>query len=272
MSQFAVTAINIYPVKSIRGVAVEESTVLPRGLAGDRRWVVAGPDDRFITGREVPELVRISGHFEPDGIVLSHPDHPSGAPLRLPARPSGGTRARVEVWGDRPEGLVPSTEANEWIAAIAGPGAKLVYMDEQCSRPIEREGAAPGDEVSFADGFPLLLISEASLAGLNQRLADPVEMARFRPNVVVSGCGPHEEDDWSRMRIGEVEFTGAAACARCVFTTVDPQTATRHPNQEPLRTLSSYRRRGQDGVFFGQNLIPRGEGVIRVGDTLAVLA
>jgi uncharacterized protein YcbX len=128
-----------------------------------------------------------------------------------------------------------------------------------------------GDEVSFADAFPLLLISRAALDGLNARLAKPVSMLRFRPNLVVEGVAAHAEDGWKRIRIGEVEFDVAKACTRCVFTTVDPMRGERDPDGEPLRTLIGYRRTA-DGVTFGQNLIPRSAGSVRVGDAVEVLA
>jgi uncharacterized protein YcbX len=143
-------------------------------------------------------------------------------------------------------------------------------MCDELVRPVDPVYGQPGDAVSFADGFPLLLISEASLADLNSRLAEPVDMRRFRPNLVVDGAVPYAEDGWRRFRVGEVEFEGVKNCSRCVFTTVDPDLGVKHPALEPLKTLGSYRRRAGGGVFFGQNVIPRGTGVIRVGDAVTL--
>jgi uncharacterized protein YcbX len=144
-------------------------------------------------------------------------------------------------------------------------------MTDDLVRTVNPEYGQAGDQVSFADGFPLLLISEASLADLNSRLDAPVEMRRFRPNLVVDGNRPYAEDNWQRIRVGDVEFAGVKNCSRCVFTTIDPDSGVVHPDKEPLRTLSTYRRRPQGGVYFGQNLIPRSGGVIRVGDPVTVL-
>jgi hypothetical protein len=144
-------------------------------------------------------------------------------------------------------------------------------MTDDLVRAVSQDYGQPGDEVSFADGYPLLLISEASLADLNTRLPRAVEMRRFRPNLVVDGEMPYAEDGWRRLRVGKVEFEGVKNCSRCIFTTIDPDSGEKHPDREPLRTLSTYRRRPQGGVFFGQNLIPRSRGVIRVGDPVTVI-
>ena len=140
-------------------------------------------------------------------------------------------------------------------------------MDAGVTRPMTDAHSQAGDEVSFADAFPLLLISRAALDGLNARLAKPVSMLQFRPNLVVDGAPAHAEDGWKRIRIGEVEFDVAKPCTRCVFTTVDPLRGERDPDGEPLRTLIGYRRNG-DGVTFGQNLIPRSLGTLRIGDAV----
>lgn len=144
-------------------------------------------------------------------------------------------------------------------------------MTDAHPRQIDPDVAQPGDFVSFADGFPLLLISEASLEDLNRRLAAPVSMRRFRPNLVINGFGPYAEDNWRRIRIGDVIFEGVKNCSRCVFTTINPDTGIEDPRLEPLRTLGLYRRRSGGDVFFGQNLIPRTEGSIRLNDAVEIL-
>jgi uncharacterized protein YcbX len=145
-------------------------------------------------------------------------------------------------------------------------------MTDELVRGVDPDYGQVGDEVSFADGFPLLLISEASLADLNGRLETPVSMRRFRPNLVVDGERAYAEDQWRRIRVGDVEFEGAKNCSRCVFTTIDPDTGVKDPTREPLRTLGGYRRKPQGGVYFGQNLIPRSGGAIHVGDRVEILA
>jgi uncharacterized protein YcbX len=142
-------------------------------------------------------------------------------------------------------------------------------MPDDVVRPIDPRFATGGDRVSFTDGFPLLLITQASLDGLNARLERPLPMNRFRPNLVISGATPHAEDGWQRVRIGEIEFAVVKPCARCVTTTIDQNTAT--AGREPLRTLATYRKVGSN-VMFGQNVIHLGQGRISVGDAVHVTA
>jgi len=191
--------------------------------------------------------------------------------LSLPLDPGPGPRLSVQVWKDLCEVPAVSAAADRWFCEYLGFPCRLVYMDEAYRRPVKPQFSQPGDTVSFADGFPLLLLSEASLHDLNQRLGTPVSMRRFRPNLVVRGGSPFMEDGWHRIRVGALEFDVVKACSRCVFTTVDPDTAEKDPDMQPLRTLGSYRRGREGGVFFGQNLIPRTTGLVRLGDPIEVL-
>ena len=257
-----------YPLKSCAPLPCEAAEVEPRGLAHDRRWMVVDADGRFLTGRQLATMTLIRAQPEPEGaLVLSAPGH--GA-LHV-APPAAGVRLRVRVWDSTVDARPAGREADDWLSAVLGRPLRLVHMDEGARRPVDARYAQPGDEVSFADGFPLLLISQAALDHLNTRLARPVAITRFRPNLVVDGCAPHAEDGWRRIRIGTVEFDVVKPCVRCVFTTVDPERGERDPDGEPLRTLLTYRRTPK-GVTFGQNLIPRGTGTLRIGDPVTVLA
>jgi uncharacterized protein YcbX len=164
---------------------------------------------------------------------------------------------------------MPSS-ADEWCSEYLGFECRLVYMDDLCERSTDPQFSLSHDIVSFADGFPCLLISEASLEDLNTRAPMQVSMRRFRPNLVISGCPAFAEDEWQRLRIGSVEFAAVKLCSRCVLTTIDPKTSEQHPHQEPLRTLGRYRRQPDRSINFGQNLIPRGSGKIRVGDRIEI--
>jgi len=177
--------------------------------------------------------------------------------------------ARVMIGRDALEALDAGPEAASWISEFLGHRARLVRMSEGATRCPERRCGAPADRIRFADAFPYLLLAEESLADLNARLVEPLPMSRFRPNLVLSGCAPYAEDTWSRVRIGAVEFRVARPCSCHLEATIDPQTGQR--GAEPLRTLRTYRTR-EGGVMFGQNLIPCGEGVLRVGDPVEVLA
>jgi hypothetical protein len=263
-----VTGINIYPVKSTRPIALSESEVLPRGLPWDRRWMLVDSDSRFITARQHPALAMVDTRLGTHSLNISVAGR---AGLQVPlAEPDTGPIA-VTVWKDRCEAVPEGAAADDWFSDYLGLRCRLVRMTDAQVRPVDPHYGRPADQVSFADGFPLLLISRASLDDLNRRLQSPVPMQRFRPNLVVDGDQPYGEDGWRRLRVGEVEFEGVKNCSRCVFTTIDPQRGVRDAAGEPLRTLSSYRRRAGGGVFFGQNLIPRGRGTIRVGDPVEVL-
>jgi uncharacterized protein YcbX len=261
-------AITIFPVKSTAGLALDRALVEPRGLAHDRRWMVVDDGGRFITGRQVPALVLIAAAPRDGGIVLSAPGQP---PLHVPAPTAGAARRPVVVWKDTVDAVSAGDAASAWLRVVLGRSAHLVAMDAAAHRTVDRGYAQQDDEVSFADGFPLLLVGQASLDALNARLAQAVPMARFRPNLVVAGGAPHAEDGWRRVRVGAVAFDVVKPCTRCVFTTVDPQHGTFDPSGEPLQTLKTYRRTPA-GVTFGMNLIARGTGAVAVGDPVAVLA
>jgi uncharacterized protein YcbX len=260
--------INVYPVKSTGRISLGQSEVLPRGLPWDRRWMLIDNDNRFITARQYPALARVRTTVGASTLTVTAPGSEA---LELPLRPSSQNRTPVSVWRDRCEAVLVGSVADVWFSAYLELPCRLVQMTDDLVRDVNPEYGQVGDEVSFADGFPMLLIGQASLQDLNSRLHRPVDMRRFRPNLVVEGSAPYAEDGWKRIRVGDVEFDGVKNCSRCVFTTVDPDTGVADPRQEPLRTLGSYRRRPAGGVYFGQNLIPRGRGMIRVGDEVEVL-
>jgi len=261
------SALHIFPVKSCAPLVLDAAAVEPRGLRHDRRWIVTDANGKFLTGRQHPRLTLLHAVPDGDAIAMSAPGMP---PLRLDG-PSGGARIDVVVWTNTVAARAAGDVADAWISAFLGMPARFAYMDDACARPVNPDYAKPGDEVSFADAFPLLLISQGALDALNERLAVPVPMLRFRPNFVVANTAPHAEDTWKRVRVGEVEFDLVKPCSRCVFTTVDFERGEFDPSGEPLKTLTTYRR-GERGVTFGQNVIPRGTGTVRVGDEVQVLA
>ncbi len=263
-----VTEINIYPIKSTQRIALRESKVLPRGLPWDRRWMLVDDRGRFITARDHPRLAMVRTVVK-EGVLEVHAD--GGNALEVPLQPPDRVFTSVTVWRDLCDAHMVGAEADAWFSDYLGLSCRLVQMTDELVRGVDLDYGKADDEVSFADGFPLLLISQASLADLNLRLETPVSMRRFRPNLVVDGERAYAEDQWRQIRVGEVEFAGVKNCSRCIFTTIDPDTGVKDPNTEPLRTLGSYRRRPQGGVYFGQNLIPRSGGVIHVGDKVEIL-
>jgi uncharacterized protein YcbX len=244
---------------------VDEAVVGATGFELDRRWMVVGDDGRFISQREHPRLARVRARLRVGWLVL---EAPGLSPLEIALEGEASPTGRVQVWDDECPAVEEGRDAARWFSEYLGCSARLVRMAGDDARPLGSSSAQPGDRVSFADGFPFLLLSMASLDGLNRRLSLPVPMDRFRPNIVVEGCEAHAEDEWHRVRIGEVLFRIAKPCARCVVTTVDQESGER--GREPLPTLSTYR--SLDGqVLFGQNLVHEGRGVVRVGDFVEVL-
>jgi uncharacterized protein len=259
------TEIHIYPVKSLAGIALQRSSLDAMGLHHDRRWMVVDPAGRFLTQRDHPQMALIQPRLLKGELTLSRvgmPDH------RVP--PAGGDkrRVRVVVWRDRLEAVHLGEHTDAWLSQAIGTPCKLVYIDDDVVRQCDLNYADEGERTGFADGFPLLLISQASLDDLNKRLDENLPMRRFRPNLVVSGCAPYAEDRWRRIVIGGIAMRVVKPCSRCVITTIDPATGVKGKG-EPLRTLSTYRMRGNQ-VYFGQNLIHEQQGALTVGQELVV--
>jgi uncharacterized protein YcbX len=260
--------LNIYPVKSLKGISLESAVVEDRGLQYDRRWLLVDRHGRFFTQREVPRMAIVKIEVGPSGMTASA--NGSGA-IGVPHEPATGDIADVTIWNDTVAGEYYPQEIHKWFTDAIGIECRLVRMPETTNRTVSQDHAVrETDIVSFADAYPFLLIGEASLADLNSRLDEPVPMNRFRPNFVVSGPDAFDEDTWKRIRIGSAEFHVVKPCARCVLTTVD-QVRGEKTGKEPLKTLSEYRNR--DGkVLFGQNLIAdNAGGTVRVGDEVEVI-
>lgn len=262
-----------YPVKSCRGEQLTEAVVEPWGLAGDRRWMIVDRAGDAVTARERPSMVLVTPRVADGKITLASPGLPE---VTVPV-PSGEL-IPVKVWGTGLLAALADDAAATWLTGIVGEPVRLVYLDDPTRRPTNPEYSLDTDRVSFADGYPLLLTSEASLGAVNGWIAEgrraaegPVPMRRFRPSVVVSGAPAWAEDGWRRLRIGPVTFRVAKRCDRCVFTTIDPDTAAK--GHEPLFALARHRR-WDNKVWFGVNIIPdapSGDAVIRPGDPVEIL-
>jgi uncharacterized protein len=264
MSQITLTALYRYPVKSLRGSGFDELAVDARGLAGDRRWMVVDGDGRFVTQRQHPRMCLVDTALDGDGRLTLRA--PGMSPLTV-AQVDGGRR-QVVVWDDQVEAEQCDPAVDAWLSDFLGIACRLVRMPDDSVRPVDPDYAGPGHRVGFADGFPFLLISEASLDELNGRLTQPVPMARFRPNLVVAGCEAFAEDGWRRIRIGGLAFDLVKPCSRCIIPTIDIATGQR--DAEPLRTLMGYRKR-DNRILFGQNLVHDGVGLLRRGMPVQVL-
>ena len=263
-----ISEINIYPVKSLAGIGVAEAKVEDRGLANDRRWMLVDEKNQFLTQREVPAMAMVKVVLAGDGLTFSI----DGKSFTAAQTPAGATSKNVKIWTSSVRGELYGDEADEWFSRVLGLRCRLVRMPESSKRKVNPFYAVRKfkDIVSFADGYPFMLIGEASLADLNARLDSPVPMNRFRPNFVVEGSEAFAEDNWKKARIGETMFHVVKPSARCVMTTVD-QAAGVKTGTEPLKTLASFRTRNGN-VHFGQNMIAdRAGAIIRVGDTVEVL-
>lgn len=262
-----------YPVKSCRGEDLEACEVEPWGLLGDRRWMIIDPTGEAVTAREENQLVLVDPEITTEGLRLRSP----GIDDLVVVRPEQGPLAEVELWQDRVAARLADDSAHGWFSQILGRPVRLIYLDDPHRRSVDPRYAEPGDVVSFADGFPLLVVSERSLDQLNDWIAagprpedGPLPMTRFRPSLVISGAEPFAEDSWRRIRVGDVVFRIVKPCARCVLTTIDPDTAER--TKEPLVSLARHRRIGGK-LLFAMNAIPEAPyGVVRVDDPVEVLA
>ncbi len=265
----SLSAIHIYPVKALGGISLAQSAVLPRGLRYDRRFLVVDADDRFITQREVPKMATVWMEIEGDQVVFSAPDMES---LFVPAEPVELPSRVVRIWSSDVLAHSVSTEADAWLSEYLGITARLVYMPDSSERRMNPNFARSDEMVSFADGYPLLVISEASLADLNERIAknggSALLMNRFRPNLVIKGCAPYAEDRIGEIHVGDATFRAVKPCARCQVTTTD-QASGEVRGPEPLQTLGTYRDT-ENGVVFGMNLVPVKLGTVRVGDAVTL--
>ncbi|MEZ4268921.1 MAG: MOSC domain-containing protein [Myxococcota bacterium] len=259
-------AMVVYPLKGARGVAVERWRVATTGFARDRQFMVVDAGGRFISQREQPAMALWRVSADGDAMRIELPGHLR--PFELPWTPEGDA-LDVTIWSDRVRAVAPDPALDAAISRELGQPCRLVHIPDTSIRQVDPHYSQPGDRVGFADGFPFLLCTQASLDDLNARLDAPVPMNRFRPNLVIEGATPFAEDTWSRVQVGALSFDVVKPCARCVVTTVDQATA--RGGKEPLRTLATYRRAPDGSVHFGQNLIHRDLGVLSVGDPVAVI-
>ena len=270
-----ISGLFVYPVKSCRGISLTEAELGPRGFLHDREFLVVDEHDAFITQRNASELATVQISLEENGLRLRTADIED---LRVSFDEMSERTAprKVTIFSDQVLANDAGEEAADWFSGVLRRSCRLVRIGAAYSRivPAERiatsHRATTATEVSFTDAFPTLLVSEESLADLNTRLPVPIPMDRFRPNIVVSGCEPYEENTWEAVRSNEIVFGCAATCLRCVVTSIDQQTGTRD-GVEPLRTLATYRRSpNEGGVIFGTYLVHSGPAKLRVGDQLEV--
>lgn len=262
-----VSQLYLYPLKSARGYGVPQYSLDARGPQWDRRWMLVDNDGKFLTQRQHPVMTQLVARFEDNELQIAAPEMPE---LVIPQFYWEMVKKKqpVTVWRDTVQAKVAEGHVNAWFEQVLKQPCKLAYMPEDTRRPVDPVYAKKGEITGFADGFPLLLTTEASLQQLGEWLGSPLDMMRFRPNIVVSGNTAFAEDGWKRLRVGNVEFEVAKRCSRCAIPTLDPWTGERNP--AVFATLKAHR--SHDGeVFFGQNLLAAGKGELKVGDSVEVL-
>jgi len=262
----SLAALHVYPVKSCRGVSPSRHAVDRLGLAFDRAFMVVDDAGRALTQRECPRLALIEVGLDAGTLVLAAP---GCAPLAFPLQERAGRRLPVTVWRHRGDGLDQGDAAARWLASFLERPCRLVRLPPEHTRRVNPARYADEAHTSFTDGYPFLVLSEASLDELNARLATRVGIERFRPNLVLRGATPYAEDGWRRIRVGRLELALVKPCPRCIVTTVDPERGERAGN-EPLLTLARYRR-GEEGPPFGVYAVALGEGELAVGMEVEVL-
>ncbi|VAX13230.1 Flavodoxin reductases (ferredoxin-NADPH reductases) family 1 [hydrothermal vent metagenome] len=264
MTQIKVSDLAIYPVKSLAQIGMDRLRVERFGFALDRRWMVVDVDGFMITQRKKARMSLIQPRLLENGLRLQASDMPDLDVFCSLASP----RCPVTVWEDSCMALDCGDEAAAWLSQFLDITCRLVFFPDDEVRQVDPAYAQPGDRTAFSDGFPILLISQASLDELNRRLAKPVAMRRFRPNLVVTGCEPFAEDSWKQIRIGGIIFRIVKPCSRCVIPNIDPDTAEK--SAEPTRTLSRFRLQDKK-ILFGQNLIAQSQGELECGMPVEII-
>ena len=261
-----VTGLSIYPVKSLAGIQLQDTYIDSMGLQYDRRWMVVSPEGKFLTQRTIPQMALIHTALDENGkLTLSKEGKESH---NVPTTDDTSPKMDVVVWRDSLQVSRVGDETDAWLKEALGFDCHLVYIADDVLRQCDLDFSKEGDRTGFADGFPILLVSEESLQDLNDRLESPVDMRRFRPNITVSGLGAFGEDELKDFTVGGVEMKGVKVCSRCPLPTVDPDKGER-AGQEPIATLMTYRK-WDSKVYFGMNVIHQQQGKIRVGDSLVI--
>lgn len=266
MAPLTLTEIWIYPIKSLGGIRLTKATVLEKGLAYDRRWMLVDEQGKFLTQRVYPEMALLKVTMSNEQVTITHTQKLSNHSILLkPSRANELTE--VTIWDDTVKAFEVNAETSKWFSEMLSIPCRLVFFPEENIRAVDPRFASNNENVSLADGYPFLIIGEASLADLNSKMESPLPMNRFRPNFVFSGGKPFEEDDWKEFTIGANRFLGVKPCSRCVLTTVDQETAIK--GIEPLRTLATYRK-WDNKIFFGQNLLAIDHTFVQEGDRITL--
>lgn len=261
-----VSRLYIHPVKSMKGIRLSHAFARESGFTFDRDFMITTPEGTFITARKFPVLLCFIPTVMANGIYIQAPD---GEGIAITYQDFETTLQPTEVWGNHFTAYVAPDEINQWFSRYLKMDVQLRWTGEKSTRRVKKN---PETAVSFADGYPYLLINEASFQYLQQRCPASINIEQFRGNILITGAKPFEEDTWQTIRVGSVVMDLMKPCSRCIMTTISIDKGVKHPNTEPLATLQTFRSDETGDVDFGQNVIIRQTGIIRVGDTVEVLA
>jgi len=263
-----VNELSIYPIKSIQGIKLTESIAEFSGLTNDRKYLVVDKNGECVTGRKHPLITLINATIRPDNTLeLTHPDQSDS--LIIHHREFTHKRMTVDVWETKIDALMCGSQYDTWISEILEEPVTLVYFDDKSNRVTNRRPDMP---VTFADSYPFLITSLASLQALNDRCPETMTMERFRSNIIVEQCEAFAEDTWQKIKIGDAVFEAVKPCVRCIFTTLEPSTAQRGKKGEPIKTLAKFRMLEKKGVTFGMNFVCIQQGLIKQGDQIEILS
>lgn len=273
-SQLSISQLWIYPIKSLAGISLDSAQLEQRGLQHDRRWMLVDKNKHFLSQRTTPKMALIQVELSDFGLLLRATDMPA---LIVPYNdPQIGLYEELKVtcWNDYIIAQHINSAIDNWFSEFLGIDCQLVYMPESNERLVDPDYAPDNEITSFSDGFPNLLLSEASLADLNSRVKDiDLTIQRFRPNIVISGCTPYAEDTLGHFKIADINFYAVKPCARCVVTTINPDNANKE-SPEPLQTLAQFRKK-KNKVLFGQNILHKlnrmHENILTIGDNIEII-
>ncbi len=263
MNQLKLSDIFIYPVKSLAGFRLESCEVDQKGFKYDRHWMIIDQDNRFLSQREIPSMSQIQTRISQDELILSIANDSVTLPLEEIEQPTIDTT----IWRDRCKAHPVSREIDQWLSDYLHRDCQLVCQGLQ-KRPVDSAYGTQNDQTTFSDGFPFLIISDASLTDLNEKMQQSLPMQRFRPNLVISDCDSFAEDYWRKIQIGAISFRLPKPCSRCSVTTIDLETGQQ--SKEPLSTLNKFRK-WQQAVYFGQNAIHDQTGLLSIGDKVQII-
>jgi len=266
LGMLTISGLFIYPIKSLGGIALEKSFLTDRGFQYDRRWMLVNPSGKFYTQRDNPEMALLKVELKAAGLEVYHSADPDDR-IEIPFQFTPSGVLPVIVWEDTCEAQLVSDSIDAWFTRVLNMPCRLVFMPDQTHRPVDPDYATRQEITSFSDGYPVLVIGQASLDDLNAKLNVPVPMNRFRPNIVFEGGRPYQEDGMTAFQVNGINFSGVKLCGRCMVTTIDQDTA--ETGKDPLKTLATYRLINNK-VMFGMNLLHDSSGWIAVGDSISL--